>query len=105
MQLAGTQEMLYLVIGSRIHGVMLAIQAGIPGICIAHDTRIEELCDIMHIPYIHSNELKQGFTLDEIKQRIKFDAESFNKNRVELSKKYYRFFDQNKIQLTRKLIN
>lgn len=38
------------IVGSRFHGVMLAIQAGVPGLCIAHDSRIRELCEKSKIP-------------------------------------------------------
>ena len=38
------------VIGTRIHGTMLALQAGTPALCIAHDSRTLELCQTMKMP-------------------------------------------------------
>ena len=43
--------------------------------------------------------------INELKKLIKFNGKSFSKNRIALSKKYYAFFEQNEINLSRKLIN
>lgn len=85
------------VVGSRIHGVMLAIQAGIPGLCIAHDSRIRELCETSCIPWISAYEIKPGFTLNDLLSQIHFDGASFDKNREELWNKYQLFFEENGI--------
>lgn len=37
-------------IGARFHGVMLAAQAGIPGLVLSHDSRLSELCDATGLP-------------------------------------------------------
>lgn len=41
-----------LVFGMRIHGVVLALQYGIPAVCLAIDSRTLELCQSMCIPYV-----------------------------------------------------
>lgn len=38
--------------GTRIHGNMVGIQSGTPSLPIAHDSRTEELCEIMKLPHI-----------------------------------------------------
>ena len=87
-----------LVIGTRIHGVMLALQAGVPGICIAHDSRTVELCQTMLIPYITSREIINGFTLEEIFSKFHFDAHLFDENRKKLSEKYTKFLKNNNLK-------
>lgn len=69
------------VIGTRIHGVVLGIQAGIPGLCIAHDSRTRELCEVMHVPFIMASEVMNGLTIEEAMSRYKFDGETFDQNR------------------------
>lgn len=86
-----------LVVGLRIHGVMLALQAGIPGICVVHDSRTRELCQTMLVPYIESQELTKGFTKKDIIERFEFDGAAFDLNRKKLSKRYSLFLEGNKL--------
>lgn len=83
------------VLGSRIHGVMLAMQAGVPGVCIAHDSRIRELCEKSNIPWIPANKLMQGFTLEDILPLINFDGKKFDDNRKNLLKVQQSFLSSN----------
>jgi hypothetical protein len=85
------------VVGTRIHGVMLALQAGIPALCIAHDSRIVELCETMKVPYVFSESISNGFTLSELFERYYFDSNIFDSNRHILAKKYTQFLIQNKL--------
>ena len=48
------------VVGPRFHGVMLAMQAGIPGGVIAHDSRTLELCQTMGIPVRDHKEIAEN---------------------------------------------
>ncbi len=86
-----------LVVGARIHGVMLALQAGVPGLCIAHDSRTLELCQTMLIPHITPRELGHNFNLDRIVDAAKIDGVAFDKNRRELAKRFREFFVGNEI--------
>lgn len=45
------------IVGARIHGVLLAMQAGVPAMCIVHDSRTQELCDTMKVPNVNIKEL------------------------------------------------
>jgi hypothetical protein len=84
-----------IVIGTRIHGIFLAIQAGVPGICVAYDSRIRELCEISHIPYVLARDVRGGFDLEELRSRIHFDGAGFDHNRACLRKEYHKFFQNN----------
>ena len=41
-----------LVISSRIHGVIAGLLSGTRSLCIAHDSRTQELCETLKIPYL-----------------------------------------------------
>ena len=86
------------VVGNRIHGVMLALQAGVPAMCIAHDSRIVELCETMCIPYVHMEKVTQhGLNIYDLRHYYNFDADSYDKNRVELASRFNEFFRNNKV--------
>jgi len=85
------------VIGTRIHGVMLALQAGIPALCLAHDSRTVELCETMVVPYVIAQEFAYGITRNDLPTLFKFDYEKFDNNRKILAKKYVEFLLANKM--------
>src|SRR5262249_16390748 len=55
------------VVGPRFHGVMMGIQAGVPGGIIAHDSRTIELCETTMIPYINANSVKFPVSISELR--------------------------------------
>lgn len=86
------------VVGSRIHGVMLAMQAGVPGLCIAHDSRIREMCEKSRIPFVMAHQVYSGVTLSELRDMINFDGAEYDKNRLKISEMYKDFFRSNGVQ-------
>jgi hypothetical protein len=85
------------VIGTRIHGVMLALQAGIPALCIAHDSRTKELCETMKVPHVSASEVSGGVRRDDIPRLFKFDPDEFDANRTKLAGLYHQFLMNNGI--------
>lgn len=83
------------VVGPRIHGVMLALQVGVPALCVAHDSRTIELCEIMRVPYVKAEDVSQGIKRDDLQRLFQFDAEEFDRNRLDLAKKYVGYLEQN----------
>lgn len=78
-----------LVIGMRIHGIMLALQAGIPAVCITHDSRTQELCETMMIPFIAASVLaEKAMTVQAILDYCSFDPNAFDRNRAMLAARY-----------------
>jgi hypothetical protein len=73
------------VVGPRFHGVMLAIQAGVPGGVIAHDSRTFELCQTMGIPVRQHNELQENFSIQDLKSMFPFDADAYDQRRAALA--------------------
>ena len=93
------------VVGPRIHGVMIALQAGVPAMCIAIDSRTTELCEIMKVSYLSFNSVKGGVTLEDLNRLFTFDPVEFDKNRRMLASGFVRFLRNNKITPAVDLIN
>lgn len=83
------------VVGPRIHGVMLALQMGIPGLCIAHDSRTQELCEMMRVPWVAPNEIGSSLTRRDLATLFRFDPDEFDRNRIELAKRHVDFISSN----------
>lgn len=49
-----------LVVGTRIHGTIAGLLAGVPSILIAHDSRTRELAEFHSIPYTSKAALRRG---------------------------------------------
>ena len=75
-------------IGTRIHGAILSLSAGLPSVCITHDTRTRELCDVLKVPNIDCSTIKGFSSVGEILNSVKFDGKIFEDNRSELGKQY-----------------
>jgi len=86
------------VVGARIHGVMLGLQAGIPGLCIAHDSRTRELCETLLVPYVMAKDISRGTTPDDLRARFEFDGEKFDENRRTLAGRFDEFLTNNMIE-------
>lgn len=86
-----------LVIGTRIHGTMVALQAGTPAICITHDSRTKEMCDFMAIPSLSAEDLGKLDSVDQVVDFINFDGNAFDNRRRELAGEYVYFFESNEV--------
>ena len=86
------------VVGTRIHGVVLGLQAGVPALCIAFDSRTRELCETMAVPHIYARDYRRK-GLDRTKLtglfRRQFDAARFDANRSRLAAEYCAFLEDN----------
>ncbi|MFT4213958.1 MAG: polysaccharide pyruvyl transferase family protein [Microbacterium sp.] len=49
-----------LVVGSRIHGTIAGLLAGVPSILVAHDSRTRELAEFHSIPHVRKEVLKSA---------------------------------------------
>ena len=86
------------VIGTRIHGTMLALQAGVPALCIAHDSRTLELCETMNMPHLTADSMSDGVTRDELVSLFDFDPGQFDENRLKLCRTYVEFLKCNNLR-------
>jgi hypothetical protein len=76
------------VVGARFHGVMLAIQAGVPGGVIAHDSRTLELCQTMALPVRLGAEAQALEQVGDLRRLFEFDVPGFAATRERLRKAY-----------------
>lgn len=88
-------------IGARIHGTVIALQAGIPALCIAHDSRTLELCQTMGVPHVTPQDISEGVKRDDLLALFDFDADAFDANRQLLAKRYVRFLKGNSLRPVR----
>lgn len=86
------------VVGPRIHGIMLALQAGVPALCIAIDSRTKELCETMKVPYVMAADIRSGLTRRDLLKYFHFDPDEFDANRKMLAQRFVHFMESNKIK-------
>lgn len=84
-------------IGTRIHGNIAAILAGIPALVIAIDTRTLELAEYFKIPYVKLSDLNKYSNLETLYNKSVEDMPKFYNNYTNVLKDYYRFFNKNGI--------
>jgi hypothetical protein len=73
------------VVGPRFHGVMMGIQAGVPGAVIAHDSRTLELCDTIGVPARDHRELTDRFAIQDLRSMFRFDGAAYDQQRAKLA--------------------
>ncbi|WP_200281562.1 polysaccharide pyruvyl transferase family protein [Rhabdochromatium marinum] len=86
------------VVGTRVHGIVLALQAGVPALCIAHDSRTLELCETMCVPHVTIAEVIDGVTLEDLPRLFRFDPLAFDQRRQNLAQNYWDFLWRNGIE-------
>lgn len=87
------------VVGPRIHGVMLALQVGTPALCIVHDSRTQELCELMRVPHIFAKHIAGGISRTQVEKAVKeFDVDAFFENRRKLAERYMGFLRGNNLE-------
>lgn len=93
------------VIGTRFHGAMIAIQAGVPAGCITHDSRTQEMCETMGIPHRHYSEINGKITSENILDLFDFNAENYRNTRQLLLKKYLGIYDSAEVPYSKDLLD
>lgn len=76
-------------VNTRIHGTIISIMAGIPAICICHDTRTTELAKRLMLPHLTVTRFIQlRYEIREIFKESAFDGSAFDQNRAETAAAY-----------------
>ncbi|PLL11134.1 hypothetical protein C0V75_17775 [Tabrizicola sp. TH137] len=65
-------------IGTRFHGNMTSVQAGIPALWVVHDMRTREFCDLMGLPNVRLPEVQAGKPLAQLVEE-NFDTSAFHR--------------------------
>ncbi|MDD7403736.1 MAG: polysaccharide pyruvyl transferase family protein [Butyribacter sp.] len=79
--------------GSRIHGNIASILAGTPCYIVVSDSRIKELVDYHHIPYMLEKDLKDDTNIFDLHNKADFGA--IRKGHEERFMRYLDFLTQN----------
>jgi SAM-dependent methyltransferase len=88
-----------MVVGTRIHGVMAGIQAGVPSVCLCIDSRTKELCQTMAIPYADANDYRDGIGIDDVQEILDgWDGRQYDDNRRVLGHRLANFLRDNRIE-------
>lgn len=87
------------VVGTRIHGVVLGLQAGIPALCVVSDSRTRELCETMAVPHVVARAYPGGFGRDELMSLFesRFNGDEFDANRRRLAVAYCALLQENRL--------
>jgi hypothetical protein len=88
------------VISTRLHGIIAALLAGVPGILVTHDTRTGEMAQLLGIPSIDAQKMVSlisagGLDMNEMYQGI--DLANFNKKQLQYFDTFRKFFASNEI--------
>jgi len=75
-------------VGARFHGVMLAVQAGVPGGVIAHDSRTLELCQTTGVPVRLASEIRADLGLADLHALFDLDIAAFAATRERMRRVY-----------------
>jgi hypothetical protein len=92
------------VVGTRFHGAMLAIQAGVPAGCITHDSRTQEMCETMGVPHRHYDEINGRITADNLLDLFDFDPERYGETRRTLLQRYLTIYKDADVPFSRDLL-
>ena len=76
------------VVGTRFHGAMLALQAGVPAGVIAHDSRTFEMCTTMGVPVRMDTDVEGALTAERLPELFPFDADAYLEKRRTLHGAY-----------------
>lgn len=90
-----------IMIGTRIHGIQMGIQAETPAVCLYIDSRTKELCETMNIPHYSAIEFQKNPDVDILVNLVKYwDWNAFDRNRLTLARKTHDFMKSNNIEVT-----
>ena len=93
-----------LMVGTRIHGVQVGIQAGTPSVCLYIDSRTKELCETMKIPHLCARDFQKRPNVGRLLDLLdNWDWTEFDKNRSRLARQYVEFFENNGVPIKQHL--
>ena len=81
------------VYGSRFHGNMAAIQAGVPALNMVFDTRTRELCEYLNLPFMALQDFSGDMRVAELWERADFSL--FNATYKRKFATYIGFLEEN----------
>lgn len=82
--------------GTRLHGNMLSFLMGVPALWITHDYRMNEIVDLLKLPYISQRNFKKIKYLEELMERCIYDK-GFYRNMIKMRREYISFLEENRV--------
>jgi hypothetical protein len=82
------------VFGNRFHGCMVPLQRGVPALVICHDTRTEDMCRFLGLPFVSIIDLDR-IELKSLYERV--DGQAVTQRYQELYPKFIEFLVSNKL--------
>lgn len=83
-----------LVIGTRFHGCLIGLLAGVPSFMFAHDTRTKEMCELLKIPHADVRDVQN---IDVYSLYRSLDYSEYHSQYVRMFEEYRRFLDENRL--------
>jgi Polysaccharide pyruvyl transferase len=84
------------VFGNRFHGNMVALQHGVPACVVCHDTRTEEMCRFLAMPFVNIVDLS-SIRVQALYDNI--DMAAFNRRYKRLYPQYVEFLRANNLSV------
>jgi hypothetical protein len=84
------------VFGNRFHGNMVALQFGVPACVVCHDTRTEEMCRFLGLPYVNIVDL-ESIDVKSLYDRV--DITALNARYKALYPQYVEFLRANNLSV------
>ena len=86
------------MMGTRLHGIVAGLLAGIPALLVTHDTRTEEAAHWLGISTIGARELLDAGCLDAQRLAERVDADAFNQRMIRYRADFAAFFRSNGVE-------
>lgn len=86
------------IFGTRLHGVIIGLIAGVPSLLLTHDTRTEEAAQWMGLPSVSATTVLQAKKLDLQRLYESIDLDSLNSRMQKYYAEFRRFFELNNVE-------
>lgn len=93
-----------LSIGTKLHGNMVAWQAGVPAVFMPHDARVSELIDSMKLPFLNPEAIEEVISLSRLKSHLQFDPSQYDSTRSTLAKRLVDIFRESGLLVNPELL-
>lgn len=80
-------------VGTRIHGTLAALHAGVPAVCLAHDARTGELCETLGLSAVDVSNVPNPISIEQLYRE--FDLQKLERRYAELLPRYSAFLAKN----------
>lgn len=92
-----------LVVGARLHGNILALQSGVPGVVIQTDGRMTELVNTGMLPTI-TVDYRDWDSMETLREQVVFCGSSYDQRRGDLARTYVQLLKAGGITVESKLL-